>query len=108
MNPRRSLHGKIKVLLGLCYSKPIKAHKQHLGGGNFYTIFFENIELCLFVKFSDLGIGEVSGTHPPASSRLCFQVIKRRRTKERGLGQQDNTRRIITSPYNYQSVIYSS
>ncbi|KAF5946148.1 hypothetical protein HYC85_016376, partial [Camellia sinensis] len=62
-------------------------------------ILSENIELCLFVKFSDLGIGEVSGTHPPASSRLCFQVTKRRRTEERGLGQQDYTRRIISSPY---------
>ncbi|KAF5936695.1 hypothetical protein HYC85_024201 [Camellia sinensis] len=53
----------------------------------------EYTELCLFVKYSDLGIGEVSGTHPPASSRLCFQVIKRRRTEERGLSQQDYTRR---------------
>ena len=63
-------------------------------------ILSENFELCLFVKFSDLGIGEVSGTHPPASSRLCYQVTKRRRTEERGLGQQDYTRRIISSPYN--------
>ena len=62
----------------------------------------ENLELCLFVKFSDLGIGEVSGTHPPASSRLCFQVTKRRRTEERGLGQQDYTRRIISSLYNWR------
>ena len=59
-------------------------------------LFSENIELCLFVKFSDLGIGEVSGTHPPASSRLYFQVTKRRRTEERGLGQQDYTMRIIS------------
>ena len=66
------------------------------------TIFSENIKLCLFVKLTDLGIGEVSGTHPPASSRLCFQVIKRRRKKERGLGQQDYTRRIISSPYNWR------
>ncbi|THG20517.1 hypothetical protein TEA_027974 [Camellia sinensis var. sinensis] len=77
MNPRRILHGGVQVLLGLCHTKLIKAHKQHLGGG----------------------IGEVSGTHPPASSRLCFQVTKRRRTEERGLGQQDYTRRIISSPY---------
>ena len=65
-------------------------------------MFSEYTELCLFVKFSDLGIGEVSGTHPPASSRLCFQVTKRRRTEERGLGQQDYTRRIISSPYNWR------
>ena len=64
--------------------------------------FSENIELCLFVKLTDLGIEEVSGTHPPASSRLCFQVTKRRRTEERGLGQQDYTRRIISSPYNWR------
>ena len=105
MNPRRTLHGEIQVLLGLCHSKPIKAHKHHLGGGNItqHTILLtEYIELCLFVKFSDLGIGEVSGTHPPASSRLCFQVTKRRRTEERGLGQQDYTRRIISSPYNWR------
>ena len=63
------------------------------------TILSENIKLCLFVKLTDLGIGEVFGTHPPASSRLCFQVVKRRRTEERGLGQQDFTRRIISSPY---------
>ncbi|KAF5950141.1 hypothetical protein HYC85_012134 [Camellia sinensis] len=31
------------------------------------------------------GIGEVSGTHPPASSRLCFQVIKRRRYIPKGM-----------------------
>ena len=66
------------------------------------TILSENLELCLFVKFSDLGFGEVSGTHPPGSSRLCFQVIERRRTKERGLGQQDYTRRIISSPYYWR------
>ncbi|KAF5952007.1 hypothetical protein HYC85_009951 [Camellia sinensis] len=44
-----------------------------------------------------LGIGEVSGTHPPASSRLCFQVIKRQRTEERRLDQQDYTRKFISS-----------
>ena len=105
MNPRRTLHGGIKVLLGLCHSKPIKAHKHHLGGGNItqHTILRPDyIELCLFVKFSDLGIGEVSGTHPPASSRLWFQVTKRRRTEERGLSQQDYTRRIISFPYNWR------
>ena len=59
----------------------------------------ENFELWLFVKFSDLGSGEVSGTHPPASSRLCFQAIKRRRTEEHRLSQQDYTRRFISSPY---------
>ncbi|KAF5933815.1 hypothetical protein HYC85_029986 [Camellia sinensis] len=34
MNPKRTLHEGIKVLLGLCHGKPIKAHKHHLGGGN--------------------------------------------------------------------------
>ena len=65
------------------------------------TILSENIELCLFVKLTNLGIGEISGTHTPASSRLCFQVTKRRHTEERGLGQQDYTRRIISSPYSF-------
>ncbi|KAL7197743.1 hypothetical protein ACSBR2_020297 [Camellia fascicularis] len=46
------------------------------------------------------GIGEVSGTHSPASSRLHFQEIKRRRTEERSLGQQDYTRRFISFPYS--------
>ena len=105
MNTRRTLHGGVEVLLGMCHSKPIKAHKHHLGGGNTKTqhtiLLSEYIELCLFVKFADLGIGEVSGTHPPASSRLYFQVTKRRRTEERGLSQQDYTRRIISSPYNW-------
>ncbi|THG05499.1 hypothetical protein TEA_020382 [Camellia sinensis var. sinensis] len=50
-------------------------------------------------KSQGKGIGEVSGTHPPASSRLCFQGTKRRRTEKRGLGQQDYTRRVISSPY---------
>ncbi|THF99708.1 hypothetical protein TEA_001110 [Camellia sinensis var. sinensis] len=86
LNPRRTLRGEIQVLLGLCHMKLIKAHKHHLGGG----------------------IGEVSGTHPPASSRLCFQVTKRRRTEERGLGQQDYTRRIISSPYSYVYVVGDS
>ena len=62
----------------------------------------EYTELIVYCLVADLGIGGVSGTHPPASSRLCFQVTKRRRTEERGLGQQDYTRRIISSPYNWR------
>ncbi|KAF5962167.1 hypothetical protein HYC85_003376 [Camellia sinensis] len=33
---------------------------------------------CKRISIILRSIGEVSGTHPPASSRLCFQVIKRR------------------------------
>ena len=106
MNPRRTLHGGVEVLLGLCHTKPIKAHKHHLGGGNTKTqhtiLFSEYIKLCLFVKFADLGIGEVFCTHQPDNSRLSFHVTKRRRTKERGLSQQDYTRRFISFPYNWR------
>ena len=34
MNPRRTLHGGVEVLLGLCHTKPIKALKHHLWRGN--------------------------------------------------------------------------
>ena len=40
MNPRRTLHGEIQVLLGLCHTKLIKAHKHHLGGGNWTQSFW--------------------------------------------------------------------
>ena len=60
------------------------------------------LSFCLLVLLSDLGIGEVSGTHPPASSRLCFQVTKRRRTEEHRLDKQDYTRRYISFPYNWR------
>ncbi|CAL5429366.1 unnamed protein product [Camellia sinensis] len=39
LNPRRTLHGEIRVLLGLCHMKLIKAHKQHLGGGDKATSY---------------------------------------------------------------------
>ncbi|GMP39791.1 hypothetical protein CsSME_00010488 [Camellia sinensis var. sinensis] len=87
MNPRRTLLGEVEVLLELCHTKLIKAHKHHLGGGNTQLCFLNTQSFCLFVKLTDLGIGEVSGTHPLASSRLCFQVIKRHRTEEHGLDQ---------------------
>ena len=102
MNPRRTLHGGVEVLLGLCHTKPIKAHKHHLWRGNTQFCFLNTQSFCLFVKLTDLGIRDVSGTHPPASSRLCFQVIKRRRTEERKLDQQDYTRRFISFPYNWR------
>ncbi|CAL5408529.1 unnamed protein product [Camellia sinensis] len=38
-------------------------------------------------------------TGPPAPLQPSSGVTKRRRTEERGLGQQDYTRRIISSPY---------
>ena len=50
---------------------------------------------CLLVCFVDLGIEEVSDTHPPASSRLCFQEVKRRRLEECRLDQQDYTRTLL-------------
>ena len=99
LNPRRTLHGGIEVLLGLCHTKPIKAHKHHLWIGNTQLCFMNTQRFCLFVKLTDLGIGEVSCTNSPASSRLCFQVIKRRRTEERRLDQHDYTRMFISFPY---------
>ena len=99
MHPRRTLHGGIEVLLGLCHTKPIKAHKHHLWRGNTQLYFLNTQSFCLLIKLTDLGIGEVSGTHSPASSRLCFQVLKRRRTEERRLDHQDYTRRVISFPY---------
>ncbi|THG03183.1 hypothetical protein TEA_008535 [Camellia sinensis var. sinensis] len=49
-----------------------------------------------------ISIGEVFGTHPPASSRLCFQVIRRRCTEEHRLGQQDYTRSVLFVEYLLQ------
>ena len=83
-----TLHGGIRVLLGLCYTEPIKAHDRTYVEVKTHNFDSRNTQsFCLFVYFADLGIVEVSDTHPPASSCFCFQGVKRRRMEERRLNQ---------------------